>query len=195
MPINKIQELLNTQIIQSIDTGDPKLSWVKLKEEGRGVKLRELMVCIPTHETVVFKLDSPKTKRTTGTSKTLFMVKESDNINSCCDYVIALEWNNKLWFCMCELKSNNTKGAVSQLYYSTPLIKYLLALLETHHKICKEFKRDCIVSYILFSTAERFNKQTTKYSISSKIDKDKGITYYTPTVKKQFHLSSILTCE
>lgn len=189
MLLSELRQLLNPGVISGLDTTHIMTANVKLKEDNVNAKTKEILVNIPTHNALVFQLDKKTKPHRAVCVKSFFILNCSKKyLNCACDYVIAFIINNKLWFVLCELKSDSVSGATQQLYYSTPFIEYIVSLLKYH---CKQTITHEI-RYVLFSTNPKLAKTLTRIKPIKVIDKTTGIEYYPLGALTYFSLTNVI---
>lgn len=191
-PVDLLKSILNEKVIVPGLTENPLVTQVTIKEENPQSKTRDIVLNLPP-DSVVFRLDMDDN---TFSKKSPFLNESHNYLHSGCDYVVFCKHNNKFWFTLIELKSDNTKGASTQLCASSIFIRYLRELMYFFN--CKEDLYELV--YIVFSTAPGLRKTTTKQGIEYfKNSRVKCPTlkrfYYRMQPLNQFNLSLLLDCE
>lgn len=190
MSLNALREMLNPDVICGLNTTDPDCSTVTLVEDQNGSKLDPINLIIPTHDCLVFQLDKPNNNK--FKTKSNFLHANKSGIHQACDYVVVCKYRGKLQFVFIELKSNETKGAASQLWHTTPFVFYLKKLLEIHYPSCLPNISDCVFKYLLFSTNPLDKlKTSTIYKPPTRKDK-RGFTIHLGSNPINYKLDTIL---
>jgi hypothetical protein len=189
MPIRSLKELLHPKIVCAIDTSDHQMAAVTLKEDNPATKLQPINLLIPTHNCVVFQLDMPRNRH--FKFKSNFLDGEKKGIHQGCDYVVACLYQDRIQFVLIELKSDCPSGSATQLWHTTPFVKYLIELLKTHYEV-ESTGYQVDLRYLRFSTSKTdVNKMTTRFRPQSKVD-PRGFTIFIGGSPRSFHLVNLL---
>lgn len=199
-PLEYLKTMLHQDVLVDGDTTtDPNETIVTLKEKDEKAKSGEISLHLPPNS-VVFRLDM--TGNRGFEHKSNFFSASTPNIHGGCDYVVLCYYNDKYWFVLIELKSDDTSGAAHQLCCSTVFVRYLRELIFACNKEDVRYELTCLV----FSTHSRFaikpptnlGKRPRRPFPCHRFNEEKNFPYYglpyPPPFNLNFNLTTVLDC-